>query len=1363
MRAFLAVLVLVAFATVAGAWVPRPHVSLNGQWEVVKAPAAAPEPPAEGWRPVEVPGLTDGWRYEASWWRTSFDAPAEWQGKRVKMLLQGARFCPVLYVNGQKVGEHFGGYEPCEFDITSAVRPGEDNRVLLHCSDWTSLFKGDPVEFPETMDWDSLRGFPRDRVMYPIGGRYTNIGPWDDVVTYAVPEVHLQDVFVSTDVSKRELTVVCEVAKEGGDAATVEIAPAVMDGGTRVLALETQTVKLPAGKTTEKVTVTARWPAEGVTLWTPESPKLYSLDTRLRSPAGEDRRRERFGFRQFTVQGHKFLLNGVRRNLLATSTWPLGANTHDEVEEVLRRFKEANCVAFRTHTQPWQQIWYDVADEVGLLMIPEGAVWNDDYTYRLDDPGFWRNWGEHLVGMVRALRNHPSIVMWSIENEFFGGRAKAGMPCEKELGDLGRLVKRTDPTRPIMYESDGDPDGAADVVGVHYPHEPPGYRLWPQEAYWMDEPQALGNTRMFWPTAEFQWDKKKPLYIGEYLWWPSGTPASYTLIEGDEAYRSLDNARSQAKATVWRWQTVAYRHYEVSGICPWTLTEGGVLDLARNPMMAGQAYAMQPLAAYVREETRRAYSGQTVRRHLEVFNDTPSAVKATLRWALVVADKTLESGGMGVELGPGERHEQDVEFVAPAVQGLAEGVLRVTIEQGSRVLFNDERPFSVHGRVRLTKPASAVLLYDPPKDTAALLNQQGITTRPVADLAELKGEAGDVLVIGEGALASDELAERWKAWQASQALQAFVGQGGRVVVLQQDAYPVGVMPFRLDGKARSTMAFVQMPAHPVLEGLPDDAFKFWQPDHAVTGGELLRLAGAGILPLVVTGHPDGISHCALVEAARGKGLYLLCQMPLVERFAAEPMAAEMLNRLLKRAAEYDGEASEVLLAGGDETYRAVLSDMGVRYRDGSPTAEGLKGARVALLRGPASGDAAVLAQWVSEGGRLVLDRPAPELVTAIAAQKGLRLTIDSYPGPAGRCEGDHPLIQAIAREDLYWLGERAKGPSWAMQPQATDVTEGALSLDVDFQPTASFGPADMEIEGYIVRREPEQILMATVGAARAKFQADADGEYLVAVEARGSKCEDVYALGAVSVDGGRIGIVSTGEEWRRRTLPVTLEAGEHEVEVRFINDGSTPGEDRNFYLRAVQAGPVTGEVSQLVRIAEGPCVAALGLGQGQVVFNFLRWDTEENNARRARGFFASLLTAVGADFSDEFGVVFSTANFEPMEGLAHFKAEGGQAYMGSSGWIEGQVDVPATGEYLLRLEASGTPAANEYPEVVVFADGQEIGRTHLSSRDWRFYTFQANLDAGAHTVRLLFTNDYYEPPEDRNLGLRDLVIAPARQ
>ena len=120
---------------------PRHEVSLNGTWQVVKVKDLTAPPPADGWRPIEVPGYLDGYNYERAWFKRTFEVPAAMAGARIALYFGGVKYNSTLYVNGQKVGGTLNGFVPFECDITDAARVGQENEVLVGLHDWTGVFK----------------------------------------------------------------------------------------------------------------------------------------------------------------------------------------------------------------------------------------------------------------------------------------------------------------------------------------------------------------------------------------------------------------------------------------------------------------------------------------------------------------------------------------------------------------------------------------------------------------------------------------------------------------------------------------------------------------------------------------------------------------------------------------------------------------------------------------------------------------------------------------------------------------------------------------------------------------------------------------------------------------------------------------------------------------------------------------------------------------------------------------------------------------------------------------------------------------------------------------------------------------------
>lgn len=373
----IAVFVLVstvdAIAQSLSAAAPRGELSLSGSWEYQIVNDLQPGPPRDGWKPFTVPGMVRGFDYQRAWFRRSFMVPDAMRGKRVKLEFGGVKFNSQVHLNGKPVGGCFGGYEPFELDVTDALRFEGPNQLLVGCHDWTGVFAPGKVDFRQARGGSELRQIPRDKVLSPVGGLFEMYGIWDDVTLVAHEPVYVKDLFIKPSVRQGELAVLYTVANESAADAEVDLHAAVEDAGKDTLNLGHARVRVGAGQTVIQV-LRAAWPKPR--LWSHEDPYLYHLRTSFSSG---DTVRTRFGFREFWIEGSDFVLNGKKVHLLASAGWPSRMPTdREQIRRTWAGVKEAGCIAFRTHTQPWRRLYYDVADEVGLLIIIEGAVFNDD-------------------------------------------------------------------------------------------------------------------------------------------------------------------------------------------------------------------------------------------------------------------------------------------------------------------------------------------------------------------------------------------------------------------------------------------------------------------------------------------------------------------------------------------------------------------------------------------------------------------------------------------------------------------------------------------------------------------------------------------------------------------------------------------------------------------------------------------------------------------------------------------------------------------------------------------------------------------------------------------------------------------------
>ncbi len=1326
----------------------RAELPLDGDWEFQRVTELT-EPPTGGeWSACKVPGYLAGTDYQCAWLRRSFTIPSAMRGQRIKLHFGGVKYNSRIYVNGRHVGGCFGGYEAFDIDVTSAVQFDQPNELVVGCHDWTGVFAPGRVTFPADTAWDATRGVPADKILSPVGGLYGLFGIWDEVLLQTHPAVYVKDVFVKPSVRRHELVIDYMLANESDRDVRTTLRAVVEDGDRAVLEVGAADASIPAGQTVV-IRLKQAWP--NPPLWSHLDPHLLMLRSEL---ATGDDLQTRFGFREFWVEGDRFYLNGVPINLLATSWWPPHETMdRDTIRQRWEAIKQMGCVAFRTHTQPWPALHYDVADEVGLLMIIEGAVWNDDDTYRIYDPQFWDNYAAHLKSMVAEHKNRPSVVMWSLENEFLGGRLNDASPAKQDLVRMGKLVKSWDPTRPIFFESDGDPDGVADCIGIHYPHEYPDFTCWPNEAYWLREPAQIPH--MFLNGADsFAWQHDKPLYLGEFLWIPSSDPSWHTVFFGDEAYRDYNRYRNLAKAESWKMQVLGYRDLQVGGISPWTVIEGGPLDES-NPLYQAHQYAYQRVAAYPLDYDSRFYSGQPVARQLAVFNDAMHASNLVLHWKLLSGDRTISADQTQLSLAAGQRTHVSITLPTPTVAQREEVTWKWQLQSDGETVFQDQRQLSVFPQCDLAV-SGKLGLYDPEGTTRPILEELGLNLQAIASIDQLPAGL-DLLIIGTGSL-KDTVSDIPVVGATSsprESLVEFAARGGRVLVLRQDVYPAGLFDVSLTGK-NSTITFAQAKQHPVLAGLGNQDLRFWRGDNLVAKSEVMRPVG-GAVSIIVSGSAAGIDSSPLVAQPVGRGCIVFCQMLLTEKCAEEPAAARLLANLLTWLAQYQGTTGTTAVAGSPELV-AAIGALGAKCENWGqlPPAGNWPAHRLVIL-GQAPANLDPLRQYVDRGGNLWLHRLPLEQINQIATDLAIPLEAGPFSGSLSRAEGDDPLLDFITREDLYWLGPHT-GISWNETPRAETMTNAVFSKSLAGKETTSYEVEDWQLEGGIVERRAPGVVFATVGQATQMMDFPTTGSYLIGVHARGTPTAGIFPLVRISVDGETVGTIGTSDLWKTTTVQVSLNAGKHAVSVAFINDGSNPpNEDRNLYVDRVVIAPDDPD-DGLVFLTTPAALAVARRGKGLIVFDQIAWDTEESNARQANRFAGALLTALGGEFHRRMGTSIEAEKMTPQPGVPHFSNTGSFASMACNGYIATPLRVASAGRYLMEVVASGSAVGGVYPEVAVLIDGRSAGSLQLRTAAWHSYTLSLELEEGEHELRLAFTNDFNRDGEDRNLQLDKVII-----
>ncbi|MCR4412759.1 MAG: hypothetical protein NUV77_10080, partial [Thermoguttaceae bacterium] len=366
-------------------------------------------------------------------------------------------------------------------------------------------------------------------------------------------------------------------------------------------------------------------------------------------------------------------------------------------------------------------------------------------------------------------------------------------------------------------------------------------------------------------------------------------------------------------------------------------------------------------------------------------------------------------------------------------------------------------------------------------------------------------------------------------------------------------------------------------------------------------------------------------------------------------------------------------------------------------------------------------------------------------------------------GPVSRAEGTDRLLAAVAREDLYWLGPHV-GIDWADTPRAGDMADGVLLKTLEGKRAAEFEIKDWALEGGLVARQDRGVAMATVGSATGVVDFPASGQYILGLVARGTPCRGGWPIAQISIDGKVFGSIGVEDaEWHTVSLCGRVEQGRHKVSVAFTNDASDPPrEDRNLYVEKLLVAK-DDDPHQVRFLTSPPASAAIGGFRGRLVIDQIRWDTEQENGRKAARYATSLLTALGGDFAPRQGVTIECEHMKPQPGMPFFSNEGGRVVLACNGYVKTPIQVAAAGRYVVELVAAGTPAAGVFPLVEIHLDGQKAGRVQLASRSWRSYPMTLDLPAGRHELSLHFVNDYSSAAEDRNLMLDKAAFYPEEQ
>ncbi len=392
---------------------------------------------------------------KAVWYHRTFTLPKTWKGKRIFLHFGGVDYECLPWVNGKPVGRHYGGSVSFAFEITDAIKKGENALVVYAFDDVRSEVQPSGKQ--------STR-----RESY--GVHYTRVtGIWQTAWLEARPQQFLESVHITPDLDGKRF-IVTPTVKEYNRGLQFR-ATLLTPNGKK---LASKSVPAKSGST---AILNIRKPRP----WSPGEPYLYDLRLELLDGGKVvDSVMSYAGLRKFHIEGNRFYLNNkpiFLRFVLDQGFYPDGIWTAPSDAALKADIEMSMAAGFngaRLHQKVFEERFHYWADKLGYLTWGEFADWGRAHSF--GNPQGVLNLEREWRDAILRDRNHPSIVAWTPLNETSGAARNNYEAYSRSVKSLVAITRALDPTRPIN-DASGYVHVETDIFTVHdYDQNPDTFR-----------------------------------------------------------------------------------------------------------------------------------------------------------------------------------------------------------------------------------------------------------------------------------------------------------------------------------------------------------------------------------------------------------------------------------------------------------------------------------------------------------------------------------------------------------------------------------------------------------------------------------------------------------------------------------------------------------------------------------------------------------------------------------------------------------------------------------------------------------------------------------------------------------------------
>lgn len=872
----------------------------------------------------------------SAWYRTSFDLPAG-SGRRCRINFGGVGTYCEVYLNGRKIGSHWGQLTPFSMDGSGAAVFGGKNVLAVF------------------VRYDAKREDLQDSTEIYAGISRA-------VTVESLPDINVSDVLVDPLVSKGMARLRCFVGN-GGRPRSVSIRASVspLNGNGKIYQSFTKSVRSAAGVSEILINV----PMPGAQRWSLTNPFMYKARVDLAIEGKTvDSTTTSFGYREFVVKGNKFLLNGVPFRLwggvLNCNYWGGTGTTPRQdrlqAEYIVDGFLDAGQNVLRIPNLTTEEIM-DAADNRGFLLYMGCSSTSSSDAL---DVSYLPAMHQNRLDFMRKYYNHPSIVMWHFANE------KWDTAKVEEYNSIYRIARAFDTSgRPIVPASGSHSlswlparSVSGDAVDIHQYIGNSFMALGEEQRLPYSYTDACVGDQYGWLEKYYGLGFQMPVFYGE-----SGAGMPWSHPDGvaypDYPYLREDGTvdatyyAAMANPKDWNYAVAGFSEgARYVGLGAWLkdprnadrswqakeplndtvhlikrqieiLRSGGdrfagvfmiwsrpirecsgfpSLDTVQ-PREAGEVL-FSPVSVALIQPALNVFVGEQAGLDYYVVNDSGKTLSPS---SLEFRVGGLVATAKVPKIPPGGLHRGRVTIGIPANLGEGRHVLRMFVKQGTALVTENLEYLNVGRRPGKIAQTKRIGVWTPNGTAANSPSLSALTTLGL-NYTKISTDLLPMLVAGQDILIIPSMCGLGGDWSAVDAdfqtagkdIRKFLEDGGTVLCLEQSV--TGSIPWApewaLVDRGPNEVIDPALTGHPVYEGLDRRSWLWPNGNHS-------RLTQVVIGPLskhVVGGvcsHIDDLMYMAIAEAQVGKGHLIQSQVEMSSRFAYDSVAARYISNLLR--------------------------------------------------------------------------------------------------------------------------------------------------------------------------------------------------------------------------------------------------------------------------------------------------------------------------------------------------------------------------------------------------------------------------------------------------------------------------------